>query len=141
MIWDFIQPNQAAAMNSIASLLRVVVVLGCGADPQPVTQAEALAAIADVGGTVAETDDGLLAIRLNRAEITDGWLSNLRPLGNLQGLHLVLPSSVTDAELKHVGELTNLKFLSLSRAQVTDAGLAHLADLKSLESLYLSRTQ
>src|SRR5262245_13582471 len=44
-------------------------------------------------------------------------------------------SRVTDAGLKHLAALTNLKVLSLWYTQVTDVGLKELAPLENLETL------
>lgn len=44
--------------------------------------------------------------------------------------------NVTDAELEHVGALTNLRGLHLDGTKVTDAGMVHLKSLTKLETLY-----
>jgi len=48
---------------------------------------------------------------------------------------------LTDAGLKHLGELKQFKSLKLSYTLVTDAGLKELKELKLLESLNLVRTK
>jgi Leucine-rich repeat (LRR) protein len=50
-------------------------------------------------------------------------------------------TKVTDAGLKHLAGLKQLRELDLSDTQVTDAGLKHLAGLKQLKELSLGRTQ
>jgi Leucine-rich repeat (LRR) protein len=72
--------------------------------------------------------------------VTDADLAHLADLTNLEGLYLN-NTKITDAGLVHVGRLTNLKFLGLHTTFVADAGLAHLAGLTKLEELDLSYTQ
>jgi len=57
---------------------------------------------------------------------------------NKTGLTLSLSGpEVTDAVLKHIEGLTNLRELNLPRTQVTDAGLVHLKGLTNLQNLSL----
>lgn len=46
-------------------------------------------------------------------------------------------ADITDAQLVHIGELTGLQLLDLSRTRITDAGLLHLSRLTQLEHLWL----
>jgi len=48
---------------------------------------------------------------------------------------------ITDADLKEVAKLQNLKHLILDDTKITDAGLKEVAKLKQLKSLYLTDTQ
>ena len=48
---------------------------------------------------------------------------------------------ITDADLKEVAKLQNLKSLYLNDTQITDAGLKELAKLQKLERLYLKDTK
>jgi hypothetical protein len=50
-------------------------------------------------------------------------------------------SSVSDAGVEHLKELTGLKELRLDGTQVSDAGLAHLKELKGLTSLDVRKTR
>ena len=50
-------------------------------------------------------------------------------------------NEISDEELAHLAELTQLRGFDLEGTQITDAGLAQLAGLKQLRSLYLPRTQ
>ena len=50
-------------------------------------------------------------------------------------------SRVTDAELKHLAGLQQLKALDLIGTKVTDAGLKHLVGLKQLQVLILDGTK
>jgi hypothetical protein len=54
--------------------------------------------------------------------------------GRAKVLRLTGPK-ITDAELKHVAALTELRALYLDGTQVTDAGMGHLEPLRKLETL------
>ena len=49
--------------------------------------------------------------------------------------------NITDAGLKHLRGMADLRFLDLSQTQVTDAGLKHLIGLKKLEGLGVHDTK
>ena len=49
-------------------------------------------------------------------------------------------TEVTDAGLAQLEELTQLRYLDLTRTEVTDAGLIHLKGLINLQTLELART-
>jgi mono/diheme cytochrome c family protein len=49
-------------------------------------------------------------------------------------------ANISDAAMKHVGALTNLRKLHLSNTPITDAGIAQLAGLQELRSLNLFAT-
>ena len=51
-----------------------------------------------------------------------------------------LGTKVTDADLRHLKGLTNLKRVGLNETQVTDAGLEHLSPLPNLRGLWLAKT-
>ena len=63
-------------------------------------------------------------------------LGSLAP-GDLQGLYVMAPSQISDADLVHLKGLTSLRALALFSTSISDAGLAHLARLTSLERLAL----
>lgn len=67
--------------------------------------------------------------------LTDAGLRGLVEMTQLKSL--VLPPQITDAGLAHLVGLTNLIELKLDDTNVTDAGIAQLAKLKSLESVSL----
>ena len=50
---------------------------------------------------------------------------------------LALPDQVTDAGVKHLHGLTQLRTLWLNHTRVTDAGLEHLKGLSQLQELFL----
>lgn len=94
------------------------------------------------------TDDGLMEVKglkkLTRLEFTgtlsDAGLKHLGEMTQLRQLHLQRNGLVTDAGLNHLKGLTNLESLILTSCKVTDAGLAHLKGMTKLEALDLSET-
>jgi len=50
-------------------------------------------------------------------------------------------TKVTDADLKHLEDLPQIRMLGLSKTQITDAGLANLEGLSQLQWLHLQNTQ
>ena len=75
-----------------------------------------------------------------------GWFSWLRilhgdeQLGNAVSVIFFSSSSITDAGLVHLKDLTKLERLEIQCTQITDAGLEHLKGLTSLEWLGLHYT-
>ncbi len=70
---------------------------------------------------------------------TQADLKHLKGLTNLKSLYIRLPG-VTDEGLQHLKDLTTLKALDLHTCQITDAGLKHLQGLADLEFLSLAST-
>jgi len=75
-----------------------------------------------------------------------GWFSWLRKLYGDEYLGNAVVGSltgtqITDAELVHLKDLTNLEYLNLQDTQITDAGLVNLKELTGLEELWLKGTQ
>jgi Leucine rich repeat len=50
-------------------------------------------------------------------------------------------AKVTDADLKHLEDLPQIRLLRLDKTQITDAGLANLKGLSQLQWLHLQNTQ
>jgi hypothetical protein len=71
---------------------------------------------------------------------TDAGLKHLKGLTQLRWLFLQ-ETQATDADLEHVMGLTQLEALRLCGTQVTDAGLKHLEGLMQLQELDLQGTQ
>jgi hypothetical protein len=88
----------------------------------------------------AVTPEGKV-VKLAPAPLTAKGLEHLKALaGRLE--HLTLCSGkLTDADLRHLGELKSLKKLALRAPEVTGKGLAHLTGLKRLEVLDLRGTR
>jgi Leucine-rich repeat (LRR) protein len=72
---------------------------------------------------------------------SDEHLAFVAKLPQLECLRLYHDHNVTDAGLKHLKGLRNLKELCLTGTKITDAGLEQLKSLKGLRWLYLDRTQ
>jgi poly(3-hydroxybutyrate) depolymerase len=77
---------------------------------------------------------------LHGTSLTDAGLKEVATLKQLRALHLG-NTKVTDAGLKTLAGLEHLEILALNGAQVTDPGLKALAALKQLRSLNLSSTK
>lgn len=110
-----------------------------------------------VGGMRGITDAGiayltrmrsLKKLDIGSSQVSDKGLGYLKQIKTLE--HLELPQdqyNISDAGLAHLGELSNLKVLQVSRLHYggrdrnkiyyTDAGLAQLAKLKALEELHI----
>ena len=79
-----------------------------------------------------------MAVPLN-TQVTDAGLKHLRGLTQLRTLSSA-NTQVTDAGLEHLRGLTQLQWLFLVNTQVTDAGLKHLRGLTQLQMLSLANT-
>ncbi len=75
-----------------------------------------------------------------KAEATNAGLKHIESLPQIKTLSLS-DTEVTDAGLEHLKRLTRLKELDLNRTQVTDAGLERLKHLSKLQVLGLKETQ
>ena len=111
-------------MKPFLVLLFPLVLVGCGAatapEKLPASQADAIAAIKKLGGTV----------NLDKTS------------GEVVEVHLLIyGTKITDAGLVHLKDLTNLTFLGLGGTQITDAGLEHLKGMTNLTRLDLSSPQ
>jgi len=83
---------------------------------------------------------GLEAASLQGASVTDAGLKELEGLTQLRELHLGR-TRITDAGLKYIASMSRLETLSLLNTAVTDAGLEHLAGLKKMTWLELYHTK
>ncbi|MEM7480576.1 MAG: hypothetical protein AAF481_05340 [Acidobacteriota bacterium] len=93
----------------------------------------------DQGLRLLASVDGLWKLRL-AGKISDAGLRHLAEVPNLRSLDLHLPG-VTDAGVAHLGALTDLRRLNLTYTKTTDAGLEPLAGLKNLQWLGLIYTR
>ena len=136
-------------MKPFLVLLLPFVLLGCGPEPDapteealsaalpepvadapnasPTTQADAIAAIKKLGGTVNldKTSCEVVGVDLNYTKITDAGLVHLKGLASLTKLEL-RGTQVTDAGLEHLKDLASLTTLGLDGTKITDAGLAEI---------------
>ena len=83
--------------------------------------------------------DAVFWVRLLNTQATDADLKNMRGLANLRVLWLN-NTAVTDTGVAHLKRLTQLEELNLHTTQVGDAGLLHVRGLTHLKMLDLSRT-
>lgn len=72
--------------------------------------------------------------------VTDADIRPLRDLTELRRLDL-MQTDVTDSSLAWVARMPRLRVIWLMNKQLTDAGVAHLAGLTELEEIYLSDSQ
>ncbi len=97
-----------------------------------------------LGGSIERDDRAkgkpITGVDLSLTGATDAALRGLAGLKNLRRLDLH-ETKVSDAGLKELVDLKNLHFLDLRGTKVTDAGLKELAELKKLEILVLYGTQ
>lgn len=86
-------------------------------------------------------DEGKVrSVDLGLTTVSNAKLSLLKDLSHLQTLAL-RRTRVSDAGLEHVGQLKTLRWLSLTGTSVTDKGLERLHGLSNLERLFLEGTK
>ena len=73
-------------------------------------------------------------------KVTDAGLKEVAKLKQLKGLYLE-GTEITDAGLKEVVKLKHLNFIALNLTQITDAGLKGVAKLKQLRFVNLEDTK
>jgi hypothetical protein len=78
-------------------------------------------------------------VDLISAKLTNADLKNLVPLKNVKSLTLY-QVQITDAGLDHLAGLTTLTELELSHTKITDAGLVKLKTLTNLRKLHVRGT-
>jgi len=83
----------------------------------------------------------LVRVDLKTQDVTDAQVLHLKDLTNLTWLNLS-QTKITDKGLEQLKGLTNLEYLNLyGNAGITDAGLVHLEGMKKLKNLYLWQTK
>ncbi len=85
----------------------------------------------------ATPDAGLQA----DGQMQDSMLRDLAGLEQLRALNLSGSRAVTDAGLRHLARMPNLRHLDLGGTSVTDRGLEIVHELPALESISLAMTQ
>jgi Leucine-rich repeat (LRR) protein len=74
-------------------------------------------------------------------QMTDTMLENIAGVASVTSLNLSGSQAVTDAGLRHLARLPNLRHLDLSGTAITDRGLIVLRDLPKLETISLAMTR
>jgi hypothetical protein len=145
-LWD-----AGLALFILAAAAALVLYLGVHDPARDVVAAEetaaeerAVRAVQRLKGKIvrAETAPGkpVVAVDLSSTPVTDAGLKELAVLKQLRTLSL-RGTPVTDAGLKELAGLHRLDELDLTNSQVTGAGLKELAGLKQLRILSLGRMQ
>lgn len=110
---------------------------GCSA-PTPEDRAEAL--VSKLGGSAARDSrlpgSPIVSVHLRETACTDADLKQLASLTELRSLNLS-KTPVTDAGIIEVLHFKELKTIAIRETAVTDAGLRVLAQLPHLTSLYM----
>ena len=83
--------------------------------------------------------DKIASLDIARSKVTDAGLKALAGMKNLKELHLE-GTGISDAGLDHLKGLAELEYLNLYNTKVTDAGAAKLAGLGKLKAIYLWQT-
>ncbi len=84
--------------------------------------------------------DRLEEFHISGAPITDAGLKHVANLKELRILSLWETPGITDAGLAYLTALTKLQHLNLYRCEITDAGLVHLRTMENLERLDIAKT-
>jgi len=83
--------------------------------------------------------DKIASLDIARSKVTDAGLKALAGMKNLKELHLE-GTGITDAGLDQLKGLAELEYLNLYNTKVTDAGMGKLAGLGKLNAIYLWQT-
>ena len=132
-------------LSTFAMVVSLAVAIPGDAAPRSADETEALESVLETGARVDFEEENpsksVVAVNFYGAQVTDTALAALRHLPRLTALYLC-GSEITDAGLKHVADLTQLKRLNLCWGlQITDEGLANLKGLRQLECLDLGLCQ
>lgn len=82
----------------------------------------------------------VISVDLGGTQISDMELEHLRELTNLGSLSLY-DTQVGDTGLEYLRGLSNLEILTLGNTHISDLGLEHLRGLANLEMLFLDNKQ
>jgi hypothetical protein len=80
--------------------------------------------------------DKIASLDIARSKVTDAGLKALAGMKNLKELHLE-GTGISDAGLDQLKGLAELEYINLYSTKVTDAGMARLAALSKLKAIYL----
>ena len=139
-------------MKQIFVMMAAVVLVGCGTagvanggSSAPLTHKKLISdpivekaiheSLEKPKGELTEADlDQVVSVNFGNSKITDAGLRELAKLQNLKGLSLE-DTKITDAGLKNVARLENLQDLWLHNTSITDVGLKEVAKMKQLKSV------
>jgi Leucine-rich repeat (LRR) protein len=111
--------------------------------PRLVSADESVKAVEKLGGSIFRDERAagkpVMEVHLSTRNVTDADLKDLAGLTDMKKLYLNA-TKVTDAGLKDLAPLKALQKLSLASTKVTDAGLKELAPLQELRQLDLEAT-
>jgi Leucine-rich repeat (LRR) protein len=96
--------------------------------------------VTDVDLSPLASLDRLEEFHISGAPITDAGLKYVANLKELRILSLWETPGITDAGLAYLSALTKLQHLNLYRCEITDAGLVHLRTMDNLETLDIAKT-
>src|SRR5262249_899692 len=120
--------NQSKGMRGTLAVVFLFVAMGRADEGEE----KAVAAIEKLGGRVNrdQTKPGhpVVVVNLEGSKVTDAALRQVGELRNLRELHLD-STGITDAGLKELAPLGQLRELHLINTKVTDAALKHLGTL------------
>ena len=92
-------------------------------------------------GELTEADlENVTALWLGGTKITDAGLKDVAKVQQLRYLYL-FDTKITDAGLKDVAKLQKLIYLDLSDTQITDESIKQIAKLQQLKELNLMNTK
>lgn len=133
-------PADAAAVQKINALGGGAMPLAANTNLLSVNFSLAGAKIDDAAlESLKGVSDQLVWLNLANTSVTDAGLKALAGLKNLRRLHLE-KTGVGDEGLASIKGLGELQYLNLYGTKVSDKGLANLAGLKKLKNVYLWQT-
>ena len=129
-----------SVIGAFLTISLALLLAGCQAPVESDTNAEK--ALEALGAKIVRDDNapGKPITQVQLANATDANLKEVAGLKNLRSLDLA-GTKVTDAGLKELAGLKSLSSLNLVGTPVTDAGLKELAALKNLHILNVNETQ
>jgi len=130
-------PALAAAMQQVNATGASLMPIAADAKAYRFTALNVAKEFADAGlAPLAPIADKIASLDIARSKVTDAGLKAVAAMKNLKELHLE-GTTIGDAGLDHLKGLAELEYLNLYNTKVTDAGLAKLASLGKLKAIYL----
>ncbi len=127
--------------RSILATTLLLLLWGCS---PPTAEDKAAAFVTKMGGMVSREEslpgNPVTGVHLRERPVTDADLKELAPLTNLRSLNLSR-TQVTDAGMKELAQFKSLRSLGIRETQITDAGLKEISKIPTLASLYMGGAQ